>query len=306
MVATDIGFSEKPGRPHTKVVHQRWCTAIISPTLAPLASSGGKAMLGVFGEGPGEGVFAIPRRTRDSPASLQKGGKMAEPKYPTQEGLWSKGVRKEESFAGVKLGLPYEKAVENFRRAIEGRHDFDPAVLFVWGTMQAKAVLNVLKAAEEAFGEAGQAMVRKAINKAGYEAAEGLLKNSTFPEGLTDIELVSYIVTGVNCVLYASLEKPWITSETRSEFDILWCPHQDTYAAFDCRVQRYFVEGIVEAMEANGMGRVIPLVDKLIPKGAECCHFTVDRVQSDDTKNPWHRYSEELEKRALAKIKTEK
>ena len=230
---------------------------------------------------------------------------MAEPKYPTQEGLWSKGVRKEESYAGVKLGTPYEKAVENFRRAIEGRHDFDPAVLFVWGTMQAKAVLNILKAAEEAFGEAGQAMVRKAINKAGYEAADGLLKNSTFPEGLTDIELVSYIVTGVNCVLYASLEKPWITSETRSEFDILWCPHQDIYAAFDCRVQRYFVEGIVEAMEANGMGRVIPLVDKLIPKGAECCHFTVDRVEADDGKHPWHRYSEELEKRALGKIKAE-
>ncbi len=231
---------------------------------------------------------------------------MAKPQYPTQEGLWSNGVRKEESFAGVKLGMPYEKAVENFRLAAEGRQDFDPAVLFVWGTMQGKAVLNILKAAEETFGEAGQAMVRKAINKAGYEAAEGMLKNSSFPKGLTDVELVSYIVTGVNCVLYASLEKPWITSETRSEFDILWCPHQDIYTAFDCRVQRYFVEGIVDAMEANGMGRVVPLVDKLIPKGADRCHFTVDRNQADDAKHPWHAYSEELEKRALEKIKAGK
>jgi hypothetical protein len=231
---------------------------------------------------------------------------MSEPKYPTSKGLWSQGVREEKSFSGVKLGTPYEKAVENFRLATQARKDFDPAVLFVWGTMQAKAVLNILKAAEEIFGEAGQAMVRKAINKAGYEAAEGLVKNSTFPEHLTDIELVSYIVTGINCVLYASLEKPWITSESRCEFDILWCPHQDTYTAFDCRVQRYFVEGMIEAMEAHGIGRAIPMVDKLIPKGADCCHFLVDRVEADGTKNPWHTYSEQLAKRALDKSKADK
>jgi len=204
------------------------------------------------------------------------------------------------------LGTPYEKAVENFRLATQAREDFDPAVLFVWGTMQAKAVLNILKAAEEIFGEASQAMVREAINKAVYEAAEGLVKNSTFPEHLTDIELVSYIVTGINCVLYASLEKPWITSESRCEFDILWCPHQDTYTAFDCRVQRYFVEGMIEAMEAHGIGRAIPMVDKLIPKGADCCHFLVDRVEADGTKNPWHTYSEQLAKRALDKSKADK
>jgi len=176
----------------------------------------------------------------------------------------------------------------------------------VWGTMQAKAVLNILKAVEETFGEAGQAIVRKAINKAGYEAAEGLIRNSTFPDDLTDIELLSYIVTGVNCVLYASLEKPWITSEDRCEFDILWCPHQDVYTAFDCRVQRYFVEGMIEAMEANGFGRAIPMVDKLIPKGAECCHFVVDRAQADDTTNPWHTYSEKLARKALEKIEAGK
>jgi len=231
---------------------------------------------------------------------------MSEPQYPTSDGIWSQGVREEQSYSGIKLGTPYEKAVDNFRRAIQGREDFDPAVLFVWGTMQASAVLNILKAAEEAFGEAGQAMVRKAINKAGYEAAEGLLKNSTFPDDLTDMELISYIVTGINCVLYASLEKPWITSERRCEFDILWCPHQDRYSAFDCRVQRYFVEGMLEAMEASGMGRAVPMVEKLIPKGAECCHFVVDRTQADGTKHPWHAYSEQLAKRALKKIEPDK
>ena len=65
---------------------------------------------------------------------------MPEPHYPTKEGIWSKGKREEESYSGVKLGLPYTKAVDNFRKAIEGRDDFDPAVIFGWGTMQGKAV----------------------------------------------------------------------------------------------------------------------------------------------------------------------
>ena len=227
---------------------------------------------------------------------------MATPNYPTREGIWSKGKRAEKSYDKVRLGMPYKEAVENFRQASQGREDFDPAVLFVWGTMQAKAVLGILKAVEETFGDKGQEVVRKAINRAGYEAAEGLFDNSFFPDGLDDIELVSYIVTGINTVLYASLEKPWITSEKRSEFDILWCPHQNVYTAFDCRVQRYFVEGMLDAMEARGVGRVLPMVDKLIPRGGDCCHFTVDRLEDADGKNPWHEYSEKLASRALNKL----
>jgi hypothetical protein len=35
-----------------------------------------------------------------------------------------------------------------------------------------------------------------------------------------------------------------LRSENRCAFDILWCPHQDRYTAFDCRIQRFFVEGM--------------------------------------------------------------
>jgi hypothetical protein len=227
---------------------------------------------------------------------------MPKPQYPTSEGNWSEGRRSEHNASDIRFGTPYRDAVENFRKAVEGRDDFDPATLFVWGTMQAKAVLNILKAVEEAFGEAGQEVVRKAINRTGYEAAEGLLANSYFPQDASPIELASYVVTGVNCVLYASLEKPWITSEERFEFDILWCPHQDMYTAFDCRVQRFFVEGMLEAMEDKGMGRYVPVLEELIPRGAECCHFTVDKLEEDGSKHPWHEYSEQLAKRALNKL----
>ena len=227
---------------------------------------------------------------------------MAEPQYPTRKGLWSKGKREETNYGEVRLGTPYPEAVEHFRKAIEGRKDFDPAVLFVWGTMQATGVLNILKAAEETFGEAGQKMVRKAINKAGYEAMDGLLQNSSFPEGLEEAELVSYVVTGLNTVLYASLEEPWIASKDRSEFHILWCPHQDRYTAFDCRVQRFFVEGIFHAMEDHGMGDFTAWVDKLIPHGADCCHFVVQRREDDGDRNPWHIYSDELNQKAMKKL----
>jgi hypothetical protein len=227
---------------------------------------------------------------------------MAEPQYPTRKGLWSKGKREEANYGEVRLGTPYPEAVQHFRKAIEGRNDFDPAVLFVWGTMQATGVLNILKAAEETFGEAGQEMVRKAINKAGYEAMDGLLRNSSFPEDLDEAELVSYVVTGLNTVLYASLEKPWVTSEDRCEFHILWCPHQDRYTAFDCRVQRFFVEGIFQAMEDHGKGNFTAWVEKLIPRGADCCHFIVQRREDDGDRNPWHIYSNELNKKAMKKL----
>ncbi len=227
---------------------------------------------------------------------------MPKPQYPTQEGLWSRGGRGEENYAKVRLGVPYPEAVENFRQAVAGRDDFDPAVVFGWGTMQATAVLNILKAAEETFGEAGQEMVRKAINKAGYEAMDGFLKDSSFPEDLDEIELTSYIVTGINTVLYASLEKPWIASSERCEFDILWCPHQDRYTAFDCRVQRFFVEGMFQALQDHGKGSITAWVDKLIPHGGECCHFVVQHLAGGKDKHPWFAYSEELSKRALKKL----
>ena len=230
---------------------------------------------------------------------------MSKPVYPTKEGIWSRGKRGEERYRDVSLGVPYPEAVEQFRKAAEGRNDFDPATLFAWGTMQATAVLNILKAAEEAFGEAGQEVVRKAINKAGYEAMEGFLRDSSFPEDAEEMELASYVVTGVNTVLYASLERPWIVSGERCEFDILWCPHQDRYTAFDCRVQRYFVEGIFQALEDSGKGGITAWVDKLIPHGAECCHFVVEKRKDGGEKNPWHIYSDELGKKAFRKLEGE-
>ena len=71
-----------------------------------------------------------------------------------------------------------------------------------------------------------------------------ILAGTTLPEGTTPAEFVSFYATVVNRIAYASLEEPRIDAEDQVSFDIVWCPHQDHYQALDCRVQRYFVQGI--------------------------------------------------------------
>ena len=225
---------------------------------------------------------------------------MPAPTYPTREGIWAGGVRSEPGFDDLRFGYPYKAAVENFRKAIEGRSDFDPATLLVWGTMQATGVLNILEAVEAAFGAEGQEVVRRALNDAGREAMAGLLANSDLPDGVDEMTLASFLVTGMNTVIYASLERPWVTSAERSEFDILWCPHQDRYTAFDCRVQRYFVEGMIGAVDDAGFPKLTAWVERLIPHGSDCCHFVVEK--RGEGANPWHIYTEKLQARAFDKL----
>jgi hypothetical protein len=49
----------------------------------------------------------------------------------------------------------------------------------------------------------------------------------------------------------------------------------------------------------------VPKVEKLIPRGADCCHFVVDRLETDEGDNPWHDYSDQLARRALKKLAEE-
>ncbi len=227
---------------------------------------------------------------------------MATPEYPTTEGIWSGGRRAEPEYERVRLGTPYPDAVDTFRQAISGRDDFDPAAIFSWGTMQATGVLNTLKAVEDRFGAEGQAVVREALGRAGHEAMTGLIADSEFPDGVDGATLASFLVTGMNTVVYASLEKPWIVDGERCEFDILWCPHQDRYTAFDCRVQRYFVEGMILAVADAGYPELTGWVEELIPGGADRCHFVVAAAPPGESMNPWHRYSDELAEKALMKL----
>ena len=70
-----------------------------------------------------------------------------------------------------------------------------------------------------------------------------MLDGVEVPAGLSASEVVSLLASWINEVCYASIEKPNV-GEGSADFDIHYCPHEDVYGAFDCRVQRYYVEGI--------------------------------------------------------------
>ncbi len=82
-----------------------------------------------------------------------------------------------------------------------------------------------------------------------------------------------------------SLEDPEIDGGKGASFHILWCPHQDHYQAFDCRVQRYIVVGLIDAFkEFGGVEGMQVQFDYTIPAGAETCHFSMWIGSPDDTK----------------------
>src|SRR5450759_4574993 len=156
--------------------------------------------------------------------------------------------RDEPAWKEFEFNQPYAEGVARLREEVLGKTDFDPAVLWQWGTMQAMAVIGILKACEREFGEDGQRVVCEAIRKVGLDVGRQMLDGLERPEGLTEAELASFFATVINRIAYASLEEPSIDSEDEVSFHIIWCPHQDCYSAFDCRVQRNFVEGLHDAV----------------------------------------------------------
>jgi hypothetical protein len=104
--------------------------------------------------------------------------------------------------------------------------------------------------------------------------------------------------------VYASLENPRIESADRISFDILWCPHQDHYSAFDCRIQRYLVQGMLDALFETGWvspGWQVKFTCT-IPAGAKVCNFVLWRA-SEQEQAEWEMYTRRLEQRALSDSK---
>jgi hypothetical protein len=209
--------------------------------------------------------------------------------------------RAEPKWKAFRFNQPYAKGLARLKSEVLEKTDFDPAVLWQWGTMQAMALIEVLKDAEETFGEAGQKMVYGALRKIGLDVGRQILAGTTVPADMSEAEFVSFYATVINRIAYASLEAPRIDSNQKVSFDILWCPHQDHYGAFDCRVQRYFVQGMLDA--AAEIGRFTASAfevrfDSTIPAGAETCHFTIWQG-SEVERGAWQEKTALLEKKAL-------
>jgi hypothetical protein len=213
--------------------------------------------------------------------------------------------RPEPRWKEFRYNQPYAKGLARLKTEVLGKTDFDPATLWQWGTMQAMAIIEILRESERALGAEGQALVERALRRVGRDVGKQILEGIELPEGITEAEFVSFYATVINRIAYASLEDPRIDAEDKATFDIVWCPHQDHYGAFDCRVQRYFVQGMVEAaQEFTGKFGFEVRFDTTIPSGAQTCHFTMWRA-SDDERAEWGKYTQLLEAKALARAKRE-
>ncbi|MHA1131952.1 MAG: hypothetical protein ACTSQI_20090 [Candidatus Helarchaeota archaeon] len=218
-------------------------------------------------------------------------------------GIMAKGDRKEENWKKIQFNEPYKDATERFRKEILTRSDFDPSTLFQFSIFMAKSVLQMLEDVEENFGPEGQKVCNEALIKIGRDMADQMFNGIQIPENISNIELVSFIATKINTICWTSVEEAHIINKKEAEFDILWCPLEDEYKAFDCRVQRYLVQGIL-----NRVRELHPSVDydveflSTIPAGAKTCKFRIVERQNGSP-DKWKTYSELLEKRALKRWK---
>jgi len=211
--------------------------------------------------------------------------------------------RPEPRWKDFRFNQPYAKGLKRLKEEVLAKTDFDPATLWQWGTMQAMALVGILQACEAEFGEKGQQVVYGALRKVGYDVGRQILEGIELPKDLTESEFVSFFATVVNRIAYASLEDPKIDADDKATFDILWCPHQDHYGAFDCRVQRYFVQGMIDAArDATKKWGFEVKFDTTIPSGAPTCHFTMWRA-SDEEKAEWTKMTGIIEQKALLRSK---
>jgi hypothetical protein len=211
--------------------------------------------------------------------------------------------RPEAKWKEFRYNQPYAKGLKRLKEEVLAKTDFDPATLWQWGTMQAMALIEVLKDCERTFGEEGQKLVYGALRRVGHDIGRQILDGVEMPEGLTESEFVSFYATVINRIAYASLEAPRIDGDEQASFDILWCPHQDHYGAFDCRVQRYFVQGMIDAaQELAGRFGFQVRFDSTIPAGAQTCHFTMWKPDENE-KARWEEYTRLLEAKALVRAK---
>lgn len=219
-----------------------------------------------------------------------------------KKGILKGGNRKEPIWNQTKLGEPFKEALNRFRINVLPRDDFDPTSLLQFGLFMSMAVINILKETEKRLGKEGQEVVIDALIKTGYSMGNQILQDIQLPFDISDVELMSFLATIINTQAWTSIEDPSIDNENQCSFDIIWCPLQDVYKAFDCRVQRYLVQGIINSFRDSGVLNNEFQVEfkTTIPAGANTCLFKITKKKQNES-DKWEEYSKILEKKALEK-----
>jgi hypothetical protein len=219
-----------------------------------------------------------------------------------KKGILKGGNRKEAIWNQTKLGEPFKEALNRFKKEVLPRSDFDPTSLLQFGLFMSMAVINILKETEKRLGKEGQEVVIDALIKTGYSMGRQILEDVQLPPDISDIELMSFLATIINTQAWTSIEDPRIDNENQCSFDIIWCPLQDVYKAFDCRVQRYLVHGIINSFRDSGVLNNEFQVEfkTTIPAGANTCLFEITKKKQNES-DKWEEYSKILEKKVLDK-----
>jgi len=200
--------------------------------------------------------------------------------------------------ARLPLRWPFAAATQGYRDKALANPEYDPASTFVWGQMMAVGLIEMLKDIEAAYGREGHELARESLRKIGEKIMAEMLEGAEIPDDLTQEELVSLLASWINEVCYASIEKPNVSAGS-ADFDIHYCPHEDVYGAFDCRVQRYLVEGMLDASHAFFGERNFDVsFATTIPSGSHTCHFDIFQ-RPDPNTDEWRAYSDKMRERAL-------
>ena len=214
-----------------------------------------------------------------------------------------KGARSEKNWKNFKYNEPYSQATKNFVEKILSRSDFDPTSLFQFSIFMSKGLLQIMEDVEVNFGPEGQKVCNQALIKVGYDIGKQTFEYIEIPDDIPNIELISFIATVINTVFWTSVEDPHIINDKKCDFDILWCPLEDIYRAFDCRIQRYLVQGILDYIREykKDIDYNVEFLST-IPAGAKTCKFEIVKREKG-TPDKWKSYSEILEKRAMKRWK---
>lgn len=196
-------------------------------------------------------------------------------------------------------------STQKMREMALSRKDYDPVRLFKWGQMMSLTVVRMMKAVENKLGVSGQEVMNNVLIELGREIGQEILKDFVIPPGTKKIELVSKFISYINEEIWASPETPTILNDQECLCDIIWCPHQDHYQAFDCRVQRYIVQGLLEAFQEKTGIAVDGKFTHIIPQGAQTCQFHMRIIPAPEQKE-WNKYSAALAQKALIKAQGER
>lgn len=203
----------------------------------------------------------------------------------------------------MRFRYPWADAGDRCAREALARPDYDPVSIFRWGNMLAMSVLRMLQTAEDRFGQPGQAAMTHALEEVGRDVGRQILEGIEIPGGVAPIEFISAYASWINREIYASPEAPRIDDADHCSFDILWCPHQESYRAFDCRVQRYLVQGMIDAVRERFAEMDFQVaVKQTIPAGGRVCTFEIRRRRPGES-DDWEAYSSSLAQKALEKAR---